>query len=310
METQKIEDVYSFFPPLKGTRKRYRSWGRCLLELHQHQWWWWWHGHFFHSARSVLLYAASRTHINAYNSTVRRAPLSSSHRWDMEVQSHGATSLGAHSCWAKQPVWNVWPQKRQKHSVPFFSYFPQENAGLAPRMICGSQKKAWQEGAWDAITECARNTDALVTLEQLWWMLGEIVKIRVLPGYLWQINASQEFAGGMPRDSSPDRTFINNLDAIEPMEWAGAAGVRGGAEQSQPRQPGSLNICNEMKRSGLNGNCKVQSGEDLGKESVITNLGFKEPQTRNELQMGGDCQDFWSWLQPQWKGSGVHGRCS
>lgn len=125
------------------------------------------------------------------------------------------------------------------------------------------------------------------------------MKIRVLPGYLWQINASQEFAGGMPRDSSPDRTFINNLDATEPMEYAGAAGVRGGPEQSQPRQPGSLNICNEMKRSGLNGNCKVQSGEDLGKELVIMNLGFKEPQARNELQMGGGSQDFWSWLQPQ-----------
>lgn len=61
-------------------------------------------------------------------------------------------------------------------------------------------------------------------------MLGKIAKIRVLPEYLWQINTSQEFAGRMPRSSSPDRAFINNLDAIEPMECAGAAGVRGGPE--------------------------------------------------------------------------------
>lgn len=81
-------------------------------------------------------------------------------------------------------------------------------------------------------------------------MLGEIAKIRMLPGYLWQINTSQEFAGGMPRGSSPDRTFINSLDAIEPVECAGAAGVRGGAGATTA-SAAWISQCDAMKRSGL-----------------------------------------------------------
>lgn len=60
---------------------------------------------------------------------------------------------------------------------------------------------------------------------------GEAIEIRMLPGYLRQINCLQEFAGGMPWGSSPDRTFINNsLDGVEPTKCADAAGLRGEPE--------------------------------------------------------------------------------
>lgn len=60
--------------------------------------------------------------------------------------------------------------------------------------------------------------------------VGEILEIRMLPGYLLQINSSQEFAGRTPWGSSPDRAFINSLDEVEPTKCADAAGLRGGPE--------------------------------------------------------------------------------
>lgn len=72
--------------------------------------------------------------------------------------------------------------------------------------------------------------------------VGEIVEIRMLPGYLRQINSSQEFTGRTPWGSSPDRTSINSLDEIEPTKCADAAELRGEPEWPQTLQPGSFHI--------------------------------------------------------------------
>lgn len=125
--------------------------------------------------------------------------------------------------------------------------------------------------------------------EQLWWILGKIVEIRTMPGYLWQINSSQEFAGGMPLGFSPDRTFINSLDGIEPVECADAAGWEEGLSDHRICNLYLSIWCNEMKWFGLNGNCKVQAREDLGKELMMMNLWFKKPQARHWVTN-------WRWL--------------
>lgn len=58
--------------------------------------------------------------------------------------------------------------------------------------------------------------------------VGEIVEIRMVPGYLRQINSSQDFTGEVPWGSSPDSTLINSLDEIEAMQCAAAAAVARG----------------------------------------------------------------------------------
>lgn len=57
-----------------------------------------------------------------------------------------------------------------------------------------------------------------MTLGNLFLVFEKSSRIGMLPGGLWQINSTQEFARVMPQGCAPDSTFINE-DEVNLIKW-------------------------------------------------------------------------------------------